>query len=225
MLNVLLNFWISFLAGLFAPLGAVCVLPLYPGFLAYLASREGSEENAVKFGWIITAGVVSSMFLIGLIFSYILKSSLTGAIGIISPIAFFVLFIISLFLIFGFDLGELFPRYSMKMMGNPVLTAYVFGLGFGAIVLPCNPASLAVLFAVSTSVGSFLINLVNFILFGIGMASPLLIFAYISSASSGSIIRYLSEHKRKIDLGAGLIMFVISLYYLLVVFEVHKWLI
>lgn len=222
MLSVLLNFWISFLAGVFAPLGAVCVLPLYPGFLSYLASRSDAEKNVVKFGWIITAGVVVSMFLIGLVFSYLLESSLTGAIGIISPIAFFILFVISLFLIFGFDFGGLFPRYNAKIFKNSVLTSFVFGLFFGAIVLPCNPASLAVLFAVSTSTMSFLVNLANFVLFGIGMASPLLVFAYISSASSGRIIAYLSEHKKGINLVAGLIMLVISLYYLIFVFRIYE---
>jgi|TARA_Y100000310_G_C20598816_1_gene771917 hypothetical protein len=40
-MGALLNIWISFLAGLFAPLGAVCVLPLYPGFLAYLLVVAG----------------------------------------------------------------------------------------------------------------------------------------------------------------------------------------
>ena len=67
MVSVILNFWISFLAGLFAPLGAVCVLPLYPGFLAYLASQEEAEERVVNFGWVITAGVNVSMYAIGII--------------------------------------------------------------------------------------------------------------------------------------------------------------
>jgi len=75
--NILINFWLALSAGLFAPLGAVCVLPLYPGFLAYLASvttgkkksdREISKQ-IIKLGWMVTAGVITSMFLIGLIFS------------------------------------------------------------------------------------------------------------------------------------------------------------
>ena len=45
MVSDLANLWISFLAGLFAPLGAVCVLPLYPGFLSYLASQVTDKEN------------------------------------------------------------------------------------------------------------------------------------------------------------------------------------
>lgn len=222
MVGVVLNFWISFLAGLFAPLGAVCILPLYPGFLSFLASRDKAERTMIKFGWIITAGVIVSMFVIGLIFSYFLKSSLSNAISIISPVAFLILLIVSLFLIFGFNLGGLIPKYNIKILKNPVLTSFIFGLFFGAIVLPCNPASLAVLFAVSVSTVGFLVNLINFVLFGIGMAFPLLIFAYISSEKTGRVIGYLSEHKRGIDLIAGLIMFAISLYYLIFVFRVWE---
>ena len=222
MVSVLLNFWISFLAGLFAPLGAVCVLPLYIGFLAYLGSQSDSEKGVIKFSWIITAGIIISMFIFGLIFSYFLKASLTSAIGIISPIAFTILLIISIFLILGFDFGKFLPRYNIKIGKSPALTSFIFGLFFGAIVLPCNPASLAVLFVVSTSTISFLTNLLNFIFFGIGMAAPLLVFAYISSISAGKIIHYLTEHKRGMNLIAGIIMFGISLYYLIFVFRIHE---
>ena len=74
MINIFTNFWISFIAGVFAPIGAVCVLPLYPGFLSYLASKvSGNEKEAkkqiIKLGWLVTLGIVLSMFLIGLIFT------------------------------------------------------------------------------------------------------------------------------------------------------------
>jgi cytochrome c-type biogenesis protein len=104
MVSALLNLWISFLAGLFAPLGAVCVLPLYPGFLSYLAGQvnaQGTEsenkKQIIMFGVIITLGVIVSMFVFGLIFTFFLQGSLTKAIGIISPIAFGILAVISLF--------------------------------------------------------------------------------------------------------------------------------
>ncbi len=227
-MEILLNFWLAFFAGIIAPLGAVCVLPLYPGFLAYLASvtknKKGDEKSIskqiIKFGWIITAGVITSMFLVGLIFSFFLKESLTNVIGIVSPIAFSILLIVSLLLIFNFDLSKILPKYNMRNKKNPLLTAFVFGLFFGAIVLPCNPASLVLLFAVSTSTISFLNNLINFILFGIGLAAPLLVFSYLSSFKSKRIINSLVNKKRAINLWTGIIMFVISLYYLIFVFEV-----
>jgi len=153
---VLLNFWLSFLAGLFAPLGAVCVLPLYPGFLSYLAAKTsdpetGEKKSVIIFGWLVTLGIIISLFVFGLIFSKILESSLTNAIAIISPIAFGILGIISILLIFNVDFGKIFPKTRNPVMKNPYWGSLVFGLFFGAIVLPCNPASLIVLFAITAN--------------------------------------------------------------------------
>lgn len=230
MVSALANLGASFLAGLFAPIAAVCVLPLYPGFLSYLAGQLSQPTETVEvtdpkkkilmLGLIVTAGVIFSMFLFGLIFTKFLQASLTNAIGIVSPIAFGILALVSLLLIFNVDFGKLFPKINAPVLKNPYFTSFIFGFFFGAIVLPCNPASLIVLFAISTSTVSFLTNLLNFIVFGIGMALPLLIFAIISAAKSTAVIGWLTAHKRKINLIAGLIMLGISLYYLIFVFRI-----
>jgi len=224
--SILLNFWISFLAGLFAPLAAVCVLPLYPGFLAYLSNqfsdKEGKEarKSFIFLGLMVALGVITSMFLIGLIFTQFLQTSLTNVIGIISPIAFGILAIVSIFLIFNVDFSKFFPQIKAPITKNPILTSFVFGFFFGAIVLPCNPASLVVLFAVSTSTVGFATNLLNFIFFGIGMALPLLLFSIISAQWSTKVIGFLTRNKRNINLIAGLIMLGISIYYLVFVFRI-----
>ena len=222
-MGVLLNFWISFLAGLFAPLAAVCVLPLYPGFLAYLSNQFSGKESKKTFimlGLLVAFGVVSSMFLIGLIFTKFLQASLTNVIGIVSPIAFGILAVVSFFLIFNFDFSKLFPQFRYPIAKNPLLSSYGFGFFFGAIVLPCNPASLIVLFAISTTTIDFISNMFNFVFFGIGMALPLLVFSVVSAQWSQEVIGFLARNKRKINFAAGLIMLGISLYYLIFVFRI-----
>lgn len=223
MINVLVNFWISFLAGLFAPLAAVCVLPLYPAFLAYLSNQvsgKDSKKTIILLGVIVATGVITSMFLIGLIFTKFLQASLTNVIGIISPIAFGILAVVSLFLIFNFNFSRILPQIKSPALKNPFLSSFIFGFFFGAIVLPCNPASLIVLFAISTSTVDFTTNLFNFIFFGVGMSLPLLLFAFISAQWSEKVIGFLTKNKRKINLFAGLIMLGISIYYLFFVFRI-----
>ena len=224
--SILVNFWISFLAGLFAPLGAVCVLPLYPGFLAYLSNQysdkkgKDARKSFIFLGLMVALGVITSMFLIGLIFTHFLQVSLTNVIGIISPIAFGILAVVSIFLIFNLDFSRFFPKVKAPITKNPIFTSFIFGFFFGAIVLPCNPASLIVLFAISTSTIGFTTNLFNFIFFGIGMALPLLLFSIISAQWSQSVIGFLTRNKRNINLIAGLIMLGISIYYLVFVFKI-----
>ncbi len=240
-MGLITNIWISFLAGLFAPLGAVCVLPLYPGFLAYLsgvadklkggAGKKGKKlagEEAerhkkrmmILFSLVSILGIFISMLLVGFIFTFILQVSLTNVIGVISPIAFGVLGIVSILLIFDVDFGRIFPKVRNPVKKNPYVSALLFGLFFGLIVLPCNPASLVVLFAVSSSIVDFLSNLLVFGFFALGMGLPLLLLAVLSSAASGKVISFLTSKKRQINLVAGLLMLGISLYYLLFVFKI-----
>tara|TARA_Y100000034_G_C6767451_1_gene342189 strand:- start:98 stop:799 length:702 start_codon:yes stop_codon:yes gene_type:complete len=233
MVSELLNLWLSFLAGLSAPLLAVCVIPLYPGFLSYLASQFSNNQNLnlpqeliekeqkkkiILFGIVTTLGVITSMAIFGLIFVKILQESLTKAIGVISPIAFVILAIVSILLILNLDFTRFFPRVNSPRLKNPYLSSFGFGFFFGAIVLPCNPAALITLFAISTSTISAITNFFNFTLFGIGMAAPLLIFAIISSTRSQEVITFLTNNKKIINRIAGVIMLSISLYYLIFVF-------
>jgi len=226
MASEFINLWFSFLAGLFAPLGAVCVIPLYPGFLAYLSGqlKDDGKRGIIALGWTVTAGVIVSMFLVGLVFTAILQVSLTNVIGIISPIAFGILGLFSLLLIFNIPIGKILPQVSAPLSKNPFISSFIFGFFFGIIVLPCNPASLVVLFALSTSTASFFANLLNFVTFGIGMAFPLLVLAYASRASGTAITGFLTRYSRAINMIAGLLMLAVSLYYLVYVFGILAFL-
>ena len=79
------------------PLTAACVLPLYPGFIAFLAGqREGARRAPLALGLAVVAGVTAAMIGIGLVFSTLLELSLTGVTAVASPIAFAVLALIGL---------------------------------------------------------------------------------------------------------------------------------
>lgn len=214
----------SFVLGVLTPLGAVCVLPLYPAFLAYLSNRLSDEvanrKTILKIGLSVTLGVISFMFLIGLVFTTLLQVSLTEVIGVVTPIAFGLLIILSILLILDIDVGRFIPRAKVPTGKTPLGSAFLYGFFFGAIVIPCNPLFIAVFFTRSVSVLDFGANLLRFISFGIGLATPLLALAIASTASSGAIIRFLTKHKTVINRTAGVLMLGISLYYLINVFDV-----
>jgi cytochrome c-type biogenesis protein len=217
----------SFILGLLTPLTAVCVLPLYPGFLAYLATQfTGTEEenrrHYAMFGLLITLGVILFMTLLGLIFTTILQESLTSVIGIVSPVAFSILGIISILLIFNVEMGKIIPKAKVPVLKNPILSALLYGFFFGAIVIPCNPAFIAAFFARVVLVQNFLPGMLNFIFFGIGLGFPLLAFSLISQGWSQKIIGFATVNKRAINFIAGIVMLGISLYYLIYVFKVFS---
>jgi cytochrome c-type biogenesis protein len=220
----LADFFTAFVLGLLTPLTAVCVLPLYPGFLAYLANKlEGQAENKklpIVFGIVITLGVILFMTLLGLIFTTLLEVSLTKVIGIVSPIAFGILLVISILLILDIDIGKYLPKMNAPVVKSPWFSALIFGFFFGAIVIPCNPLFIAALFTRTLSGLGFVRNFLQFIFFGVGIAFPLLAFSVISSAASNAIIGFLTKHKSIINRVAGILMLGISIYYLVFVFKV-----
>ncbi len=133
---------ISFLAGLLAPLGAVCVLPLYPGYLAWLANQVGEGDDRTllfRFSLVVTAGIIFAFFVIGFVVTWLLRSSVSAAIGIISMVAFVILAGASICLIAGIDLSLIIPSPKMLHPVGPYKNALLFGLFFGLIMLPCNP--------------------------------------------------------------------------------------
>jgi cytochrome c-type biogenesis protein len=160
--------------------------------------------------------------LFGLIFTTILEVSLTNIVGIASPIAFGVLVVISFLLIFNVDISRFLPKARTRLTKSPWLSAFLYGLSFGAIVIPCNPAFIAVLFTTTATGVGFAVNIARFVVFGIGIGFPLLVIAAVSSARSDAIIDFLSRHKKAINRTVGGVMLGISLYYLIVVFQVFN---
>jgi cytochrome c-type biogenesis protein len=222
----------SFFLGLLTPLTAVCVLPLYPGFLAYLANQfsplqkqdsnnqQSQKRNYALFGFLVTIGVISFMLLLGLLFTTILKVSLTNVIGIISPIAFIILLLISLLLISNFDFSNIIPKPKTPNSKNPIISALLYGFFFGAIVIPCNPAFIGAFFARAILFDNFFSSIFNFLFFGLGLGFPLLLFSLLSVNYSQKIISILTRYKRIINIIAGIIMLLISIYYLICVFNI-----
>ena len=215
----------SFVLGVLTPLTAVCVLPLYPGFLSYLANQITNKDDKtqiLKLGLLVSLGVISFMLILGLLFTTLFQKSLTNIIQIISPIAFFILVIISILLIFNVDFSRFTPHINTKKSQNPKINALLYGFFFGGIIMPCNPGFIAAFFTRALLFESPISSLLSFLTFGIGIALPLLILSILSIGASRQIISKFIEYKKQINLIAGLIMLVISIYYLFFVFRIQE---
>ena len=213
--------WIlSFFAGLYTPLGAMCVLPLYPGYLAFLAGRaaQGRRISTLLLGIAVTAGVIGAMLVFGVIFVSILQVSTSLVIGYLGPIVYLILAIMSIGMILGVDIGRIFPAIHSPEARTPWITAALFGAFFGLVALPCNPASIILLFALSTTTVDFLANFINFVIFGIGMAAPLLILSAFSMDTNRRAVSFFTRYHGIINRGAGVVMLIVALYYLIFVF-------
>jgi len=219
---------ISFLTGLLAPLGAVCVLPLYPGYLAWLANQvgEGNDRTLLfRFSLVVTAGIIFAFFVVGFIFTWLLRSSVSAAIGSISMVAFVILAGASICLIAGIDLSGIIPSPKILHPVGPYRNALLFGLFFGLIILPCNPAPVILLFALSVNAADLLENIVILIAFCIGIAIPVLLISLIPAATNYRLVGFLTTNRRVINVSCGLLMLSLALYYLVLVFHLPEMLV
>ncbi len=225
MINLFYNLIQALILGLLTPLTAVCVLPLYPAFLTYLSNQINSDSNdknqVLKLGIIISLGVITFMLIIGLLFTSILELSLNKIIGIISPIAFIILAIMSIKLIFNIKINFLkLPHIVTPESKNPYISAFLYGFFFGAIVIPCNPLLIAALFAKSVTITSFIQNILSFIFFGIGITIPLILLSILSDTKSKVFLNFIIDNNKIINRISGILMLLISIYYLFFVFKI-----
>jgi cytochrome c-type biogenesis protein len=216
----------TFLLGLLTPLTAVCVIPLYPGFVSFLASKLSEDAPGRKqpflMGVLVASGVITFMLLLGVLFTTLLQVSLTRVIGIVSPVAFGFLAVISILMILNIDFVRLAPNFKAPTARNPVPAAFLYGLFLGAVIVPCNPALIAAFFTktVAMSTGTFFTNLLNFIVYGIGISFPLLVLALLAAGKSQIVVKFLVKYKIIINRVAGTVMLVVSIYYLFFVFQI-----
>jgi cytochrome c-type biogenesis protein len=113
------------------------------------------------------------------------------------------------------------PSLQIPAEKSPFLGAFVFGLFFGVLILPCNAAPVAILLALSTSALGFLSSLTSFILFGAGMAVPLVALSALSTLKGNQASAYLVKHRRIINMLTGALMIAVSVYYLFGIFRVQ----
>ncbi|MDY6819093.1 MAG: cytochrome c biogenesis protein CcdA [Halobacteriales archaeon] len=211
----------TFALGLATPLTAVCVLPLYPGFLAYLSNQtENTRLSIGLLGMLVAGGVLTFMLGLGVVFTTVLEASLTNVIGVVSPVAFLVLGAVSLLLLADVEFGRVLPTVDPPQSEYPVASAFGYGFFFGAIVIPCNPGFIAVFFARSFLFTDPVGSLLNFLAFGGGIATPLVVLAVVSDRWQTQVMSTLTGHQSLINRATGAIMLGVAVYYLVFVFEV-----
>ncbi len=187
---------IAFLAGLVSFLSP-CVLPLVPGFLAYLSGASLTETGAKKR---VAIFVNSLFFVLGF-------SSVFAALGVLlntllEGIAYDVQLWMSriggvIIIFFGLYLTKLL-RFSFLEREHKVLvkhrfksrlaTSYVFGAAFAAGWTPCVGAALgAILGLAATQPGAALYLLFSY---SLGLGIPFLVVGMFAAQASGVINRY-----------------------------------
>jgi cytochrome c-type biogenesis protein len=198
----------AFVIGLYATLSP-CALPLYPGFLAYLAARrdDGIPSRAARWlGLVVLAGVLTTMLVLGALMAALAVST-SSVLRIVTPLADSVVIALGIALLLGRDpLAKLPVLGPARLGGGMVRSAYAYGLLYGPIALPCSAPLLVSLFGLSLSFDSFIGALAFFMAFGLGFGLPLLAISLLAYSNQLSLVRFFARHRDVVARVAGAVL-------------------
>lgn len=188
-----------------------CILPLYPGFLAYLSGQNELGRNKHLLGLFVLAGVLTMMLALGSLIA-LLAIPIGSALVYLLPFADLSIFLLGLLLLFDYNPFKRLPQIQAPILSHPYGNAYAYGLLYGPIALPCSGPMIVSIFALSFTVGEAFTQFWAFLWFGLGLGIPLLILSFFSAVLQRRLTLLFAMHSRTINLIGGLLLIGVALY-------------
>lgn len=200
----------SFFLGLLASTSP-CILPLYPGFLSYLSGQNEMGRQRYLLGFFVLAGVLSMMLALGGLIA-LLRAPIGSVLVFVIPLADVLILAMGILLVFDRNPFKALPQTQMRALQHPYWNAYVYGLLYGPITIPCSGPLVVSIFALSFTTAEAFSQLWVFLWFGLGLGLPLLVLSFLSASLQRQLTSLFARHSRKINFIAGLILIGIALY-------------
>jgi cytochrome c-type biogenesis protein len=203
----------TFLLGL-GSAATPCLLPLYPGFIAYLAGTTSDGRpagGAGLLGLAVLAGLLTTMVLLGVVLS-LLAVPFGDILRWSIPITAIVLVAVGVALLAGRNPFNRVAGVQVPVLRNPLAQAYVYGLLVGPVALPCAGPFLVALLAISIGLADSLTRIGSFVVYGFGFGLPLVGLAAIGATRGQAIGRLVARHHVAISRVAGALLIVTAAY-------------
>lgn len=187
-----------------------CLLPLYPGFLAWLAGNRGASSagrSATLLGLVIVAGVLTSVVTAGLVVSA-LALPLSGILDLIVPATTAVLVVLGLVMLAGRNPFARIATFRVPVVRHPAGQAYLYGLLMGPVAVPCAGPFLIALLAISVGLVDAATRIASFVVFGLGFGLPLIVLAALGAARGQAVARAIARRHGLVLRVAGALLIV-----------------
>ncbi len=140
-----------------------------------------------------------------------LMAALSIAIGrvlaVVTPLADLAVLGLGVLLLAGRNPFTRLPALSVRGgPSHPALAAYVYGLLYGPIALPCSGALLVSAFTLSLSLADYAGRLLFFAVFGLGFGLPLLGLSLLAEGRQRALVRVFARHDRVVTRLAGAVL-------------------
>ena len=202
----------SFVLGLLGS-ASPCVLPLYPGFLAYLCSQTNPGEGRQRYmlGFFVLAGVLTMMLVLGGIIAA-LAFPIGRSLAYVTPLADGVILLLGILLVADRNPFTRLPQVRVPAFRHPFVNAYSYGLLYGPLTLPCSSPLIVAIFALPLTVGEALNMFWTFVWFGIGFGVPLLVLSVLSGALQRQLTTLFARHSRQLNVLGGILLVGVAVY-------------
>ena len=200
----------AFLLGNAAILTNVCMLPLYPGLIAYMA---GAGEGRRSSGWIgvcVLAGVLSLMLLIGWLL-YVLQASFGAVLPWLLPAIHLIVGVMGVLMLTGRNPFRRLSASRAPVLRNTYLTAYAYGLLLAPMTLPCvGPVVLSAFLLGAGGTQELAASLLYFLAFGLGFGWPLIVLPFLALPFQRRFTRWTTNHYRVLTAASGALLLAIG---------------
>jgi len=188
-----------------------CILPLYPGFLAYLGGQNEMGRQKYFLGLYVLAGVLSMMLALGGLIA-LLAIPVGSVLVYILPLADGLIFLLGVLLLLNYNPFKTLPQIQLPVLRHPYTNAYVYGLLYGPIALPCSGPMVVSIFALSFTAGEAFSQLLTFLWFGLGLGIPLLVLSFLSAAFQRRLTALFARHSQYMNLIGGMLLVGVAIY-------------
>jgi cytochrome c-type biogenesis protein len=123
----------AFVLGNAAILTNVCILPLYPGLVAFLAGSADDERRAKAMRWLgllVLAGVLSLMLVVGWLL-YVLQASFASVLPWLLPLIYAAVVILGVLMLAGRNPFRRLSLAQAPILRNPYVGHMSMGCCWG----------------------------------------------------------------------------------------------
>jgi cytochrome c-type biogenesis protein len=203
----------AFVLGNAAILGNVCMLPLYPGLMAMLASRAAdSRAKGIRFmGAIVLAGIISVMVAIGALLHSV-RTSAADVLPYALPVLYGLVLVLGVAMLFGRNPFARMSGTQAPILKSPNGTAFVYGMMLGPMTLPCTGPLIISAFVIggASGTGALLDSVAYFIAFGLGFGWPLVLLPMIAAPLQRRMTRFLTSNHKAISIVSGVLLIAVA---------------
>jgi cytochrome c-type biogenesis protein len=204
----------AFSLGNAAILTNACLLPLYPGLLAFLAGNAKEKRASTIFlGVLVLAGILSMMLLIGLLL-HLLQASFGNVLSFLLPIIYGVVIVMGVLMLTDNNPFTKLSTVQAPILKNTHATAYVYGLLFGPMTLPCVGPLITSAFAIGASqgTGELIDGILFFLFFGLGFGWPLAVLPVVALPAQRRLVGWLTQNHTLLNRASGILLVAVGVF-------------